>query len=88
MRRVPPRAADQHDLSGDHTEQQRLAHEEEKPEPDRNRREPHPERYRDEIAGRVVPSAIAGQSFYGLNSGAKRSLDRNYLPMAAATGRV
>jgi cholesterol oxidase len=43
---------------------------------------------RDEIAGRAVPSAIAGQSFYGLNSGAKRSLDRNYLPRAVATGHV
>lgn len=43
---------------------------------------------RDEIAGRAVPSAIAGQSFYGLNSGAKRSLDRNYLAMAEATRRV
>jgi cholesterol oxidase len=35
-----------------------------------------------------VPSAIAGQSFYGLNSGAKRSLDHNYLPQAEATGHV
>jgi cholesterol oxidase len=35
-----------------------------------------------------VPSAIAGQSFYGLNSGAKRSLDHNYLAMAEATGHV
>lgn len=43
---------------------------------------------RDEIAGRRVPSAIAGQSFYGLNSGAKRSLDHNYLPEAEATGHV
>jgi cholesterol oxidase len=43
---------------------------------------------RDEIAGVRVPSAIAGQSFYGLNSGAKRSLDRNYLAQAEATGRV
>jgi cholesterol oxidase len=43
---------------------------------------------RDEIAGRRVASAIAGQSFYGLNSGAKRSLDHNYLPQAAATGHV
>jgi cholesterol oxidase len=43
---------------------------------------------RDEIAGRAVPSAIAGQSFYGLNSGAKRSLDQNYLPQAEATGHV
>ena len=43
---------------------------------------------RDEIAGRRVPSAIAGQSFYGLNSGAKLSLDQNYLPNAEATGHV
>jgi cholesterol oxidase len=43
---------------------------------------------RDEIAGRRNPSAIAGQSFYGLNSGAKRSLDRNYLARAEATGHV
>jgi cholesterol oxidase len=43
---------------------------------------------RDEIAGLRVPSAIAGQSFYGLNSGAKRSLDQNYLPQAEATGHV
>ena len=43
---------------------------------------------RDEMAGRRVPSAIAGQSFYGLNSGAKRSLDRNYLALAEATGHV
>src|SRR5262245_42496636 len=43
---------------------------------------------RDEIAGLRVPSAIAGQSFYGLNSGAKLSLDRNYLSRAEATGHV
>lgn len=43
---------------------------------------------RDEIAGRRVPSAIAGQSSYGLNSGATRSLDRNYLHRAEATGHV
>ena len=43
---------------------------------------------REEIAGHKVPSAIAGQSFYGLNSGAKRSLDQNYLPAAEATGHV
>jgi cholesterol oxidase len=43
---------------------------------------------RDEIAGLRVPSAIAGQSFYGLNSGAKRSLDQNYLRRAEETGRV
>jgi cholesterol oxidase len=41
---------------------------------------------RQEIAGNKVPSAIAGQSWYGLNSGAKRSLDRNYLALAEATG--
>ena len=43
---------------------------------------------REEMAGVRVPSAIAGQSIYGLNSGATRSLDRNYLPAAEATGRV
>ena len=43
---------------------------------------------RQEIAALRVPSAIAGQSFYGLNSGAKRSLDHNYLPLAEATGYV
>ena len=43
---------------------------------------------RAEIAGTAVPSAIAGQSFYGLNSGAKRSLDHNYRPLAEATGHV
>jgi cholesterol oxidase len=43
---------------------------------------------RDEIAGRRVPSAIAGQAWYGLNSGAKRSLDHNYLAAAEATGHV
>jgi len=43
---------------------------------------------RQEMAGLKVPSAIAGQSFYGLNSGAKRSLDHNYLPQAEATGHV
>jgi len=43
---------------------------------------------RQEIAGLKVPSAIAGQSFYGLNSGAKRSLDRSYLAQAEATGHV
>lgn len=43
---------------------------------------------RDEIAGRRRPSAIAGQSSYGLNSGATRSLDRNYLHRAETTGHV
>jgi cholesterol oxidase len=45
---------------------------------------------REEINGTKVRSAIAGQSWYGLNSGAGRSLDRpdNYLGMAEATGLV
>jgi len=43
---------------------------------------------REEIKGTKRPSAIAGQSWYGLNSGAKKSLDRNYLAMAEATGYV
>jgi cholesterol oxidase len=43
---------------------------------------------RDEMAGRRRPSAIAGQSIYGLNSGAMRSLDRNYLARAEASGHV
>jgi len=34
------------------------------------------------------PSAIDGQSWYGLNSGAKNSVDHNYLAMAEATGKV
>lgn len=41
-----------------------------------------------EIDGTRVPSAIAGQSWYGLNSGAKLSVDRNYLAMAEAYGNV
>jgi cholesterol oxidase len=43
---------------------------------------------RQEIAGQKVPSAITGQVYYGMNSGAKKSLDRNYLSMAEATGHV
>lgn len=43
---------------------------------------------RQEIAGEKVPSAIAGQVYYGMNSGAKNSLDRNYLSMAEASGYV
>jgi cholesterol oxidase len=42
----------------------------------------------EEIIGRRRPSAIDGQSWFGLNSGAKNSVDRNYLAMAEATGRV
>lgn len=43
---------------------------------------------RQEIAGQKVASAILGQVYYGINSGAKKSLDRNYLRMAEATGHV
>ena len=43
---------------------------------------------RQEIAGQKVASIIAGQVFYGANSGGKNSLDRNYLSMAEATGHV
>jgi cholesterol oxidase len=43
---------------------------------------------REEIRGEKDPSAIAGQSWYGLNSGAKKSLDRTYLARAEATGHV
>jgi cholesterol oxidase len=43
---------------------------------------------RQEIAGQKVASIIAGQIYYGTNSGAKNSLDRNYLSLAEATGNV
>ncbi len=43
---------------------------------------------RQEIAGQKVASIINGQVYYGTNSGAKNSLDRNYLSMAEATGNV
>lgn len=43
---------------------------------------------RQEIAGSKVASAIAGEVFYGMNSGAKNSLDRNYLAQAEQTGYV
>jgi cholesterol oxidase len=41
-----------------------------------------------EIAGTVPSSAIDGEILYGVNSGAKKSLDQSYLPMAEATGNV
>lgn len=41
-----------------------------------------------QVKGGARPSAVAGQSWYGLNSGAKNSVDHNYLPMAEATGKV
>ncbi|RUS93992.1 cholesterol oxidase [Dulcicalothrix desertica PCC 7102] len=43
---------------------------------------------RQEIAGQKVPSTIVGALFYGINSGANQSLDRNYLKMASSTGYV
>ncbi len=43
---------------------------------------------RQEIAGTKVPSAIAGEVWYGMNSGAHKSLDHNYLAQAQATGHV
>lgn len=43
---------------------------------------------RDELEGDVVPSFTVGEGMYGINSGAKKSLDRNYLARAEATGRV
>lgn len=43
---------------------------------------------REEIAGTKKASTIDGQSWGGLNSGAKKSVDRNYLAQAEATGHV
>ncbi|MFN6566844.1 MAG: GMC oxidoreductase [Dendronalium sp. ChiSLP03b] len=43
---------------------------------------------RQEINGTRRPSTIIGESWYGINSGAKNSLDRNYLAQAEATGKV
>ena len=43
---------------------------------------------RQEIAGTKVPSVIAGQYYYGVESGAKNSVDRTYLKKAEATGNV
>ncbi len=43
---------------------------------------------RQEISGQKVASVITGQYFYGNNSGAKNSVDHNYLKMAEATGHV
>ena len=41
---------------------------------------------RAEIAGRVKPSTIHGEAIYGVNSGAKKSLDTNYLRDAEGSG--
>ncbi len=43
---------------------------------------------REEIQGRQNPSAIIGEIWYGINSGAKNSLDRNYLAQAEQSGKV
>jgi cholesterol oxidase len=43
---------------------------------------------RQEINGTKRPSIIDGQSWYGINSGAKNSADHNYLAMAEQTGHV
>jgi cholesterol oxidase len=41
---------------------------------------------RDEIAGRTEPSIIHGEAVYGVNSGAKGTLDNTYLKEAEDTG--
>ncbi|SDD22267.1 GMC oxidoreductase [Rhodococcus tukisamuensis] len=43
---------------------------------------------RDELAGRRPASYSIGEGPYGTNSGAKNSVDHNYLPAAEATGNV
>jgi cholesterol oxidase len=43
---------------------------------------------REEMAGAKAPSAIIGRSIWGMNSGAKKSVDRTILAAAEATGRV
>ena len=43
---------------------------------------------RAELSGEIPAQVIKGEYLYGLNSGAKRSVDRGYLAMAEATGRV
>jgi cholesterol oxidase len=43
---------------------------------------------RDEINGVRKPSVIHGEAIYGVNSGAKKSLDTNYLAQAEASGFV
>lgn len=44
------------------------------------------DKVRDEINGTRVPSAIIGETWQGMNSDAKASLDKNYLAMAEASG--
>lgn len=43
---------------------------------------------RQEITGGKIASAINGEHWFGINSGAKNSLDRNYLLQAEETGLV
>ncbi|OLL72684.1 putative cholesterol oxidase [Pseudonocardia sp. Ae168_Ps1] len=43
---------------------------------------------RDELAGRATPSMSVGEYFSGVNSGARRSSDKNYLRDAEASGLV
>lgn len=43
---------------------------------------------REELAGRVVASATVGEAIYGMNSGAKNSVDHNYLLDAEDSGHV
>ncbi len=43
---------------------------------------------KEEIEGTRTASSINGDIIYGVNSGAKKSLDQNYLPAAESTGRV
>ena len=43
---------------------------------------------REEISGKRVPSVIGAQFWWGNNSGAKRSLERDYLKLAEETGHV
>ncbi len=43
---------------------------------------------REEIDGTIARSALIGETIYGNNNGCKQSLDRNYIPLAEATGNV
>ncbi|NMG09680.1 GMC oxidoreductase [Brasilonema sp. UFV-L1] len=43
---------------------------------------------RQQIQGTKIPDAIIGENWYGFNSGAKNSLDRNYLAQAEQTGHI
>jgi cholesterol oxidase len=43
---------------------------------------------RQEIEGEKKPAAIDGEIWYGINSGVKNSLDKNYLAQAEASGHV